>query len=527
MHRALRPFATLATSPKRKAELEGMDLARMNTGIEQARANLPLPRLMIQQGDEVPLDAKGSIKCPFCKKDSATLKQVGSRWWFKCFSTSCRSGTSEPKGAWDEVGYLMHKIGLKRNDAFKVYLKEAGVWQEERLAASIMPGQKRRKRQPAAEVDFVEEGNGKNEKDGTDGRNAQEPEGQLSAGADGGKAPPPPHDEMEPEPDPEPEPERKRSLLALREFYGRLMLTAEDEKAIQQKRGLPPEAIRAFGRRSSLRSNQGIIEEMIRKHGEEAAAEAGMCRIKDGRARPEPQLCGWGNTGRKDERGELVWGWVHPVLIPYLDSEGEVIAIRPHKGGSAGQPPRLFVARYLKPPVADGQSPTLPVKKTPAHCVVTEGEFKAMALFWVFQGDVAAAALPGISQAKNYRVMEELRAWLLYCCRPEKIVVAFDNEEKGDPRLPGFKADERKRYDAEIWASYLAIVLQRTFGAGAVARLPDGWRDKNGKADWDGHLAVHANAASPQEEAASRQTIRAEFSAVLMRAVPANEFRQG
>jgi hypothetical protein len=242
--------------------------------------------------------------------------------------------------------------------------------------------------------------------------------------------------------------------------------------------------------------------------------------IKDGRARPEPQLCGWGNTGKKDEKGDLIWGWVHPVLIPYLDSDGEVIAIRPHKGNVAGQPPRLYVARYLK-------GCELPQRKHPAHCVVTEGEFKSCALRWAFQGGVGVAALPGISQAKNYRVMEELKGWLLHHCRPEKIVVAFDNEEKGDPRLPGFKADERKRYDAEIWASYLAIVLQRTFGIGAVARLPDEWRDANGKADWDGKLALHANAASPQEDKARLPTIRAAFSAVLMKAVPAQEYRQG
>jgi hypothetical protein len=71
--------------------------------IEQARANLPLPRLMEQHGDAVPAAGsatKGSIVCPFCKKKSASLKELRGRWWFKCFRPDCPSRTSEPKGAW-------------------------------------------------------------------------------------------------------------------------------------------------------------------------------------------------------------------------------------------------------------------------------------------------------------------------------------------------------------------------------------------------------------------------------------------
>jgi hypothetical protein len=36
----------------------------------------------------------------------------------------------------------------------------------------------------------------------------------------------------------------------------------------------------------------------------------------------------------------------------------------------------------------------------------------------------------------------------------------------------------------------LAIVLKKEFGEALVARLPNEWRDKNGKADWDGRLGA-------------------------------------
>jgi hypothetical protein len=95
--------------------------------IEQARLNLPLVRLMQQHGDDVKM---GSIICPFCKKKSATLREVKGRQWFKCFNPSCESRTSEKRGTWDEVGYLGYKLSLNRKEAFTAYLKTAGVWRE-------------------------------------------------------------------------------------------------------------------------------------------------------------------------------------------------------------------------------------------------------------------------------------------------------------------------------------------------------------------------------------------------------------
>jgi hypothetical protein len=90
--------------------------------IEQARLKLPLERLMEQHGDFVKL-ARGTINCPFCEKKSASMKEMRGRQWFKCFRPECPSGTSEKKGAGDELGYLAFKTGLSREAAFGAYLK--------------------------------------------------------------------------------------------------------------------------------------------------------------------------------------------------------------------------------------------------------------------------------------------------------------------------------------------------------------------------------------------------------------------
>jgi len=207
---------------------------------------------------------------------------------------------------------------------------------------------------------------------------------------------------------------------------------------------------------------------------------------------------------------------------------GEVAAIRPHKGGLAGQPARLFVARWRKN--AEGRIQNVEFK--PAHCVVTEGEFKALALHWVFEGRAGVAALPGIQQGRNYTVLEELKEWLHDDCAPEKIVVAFDSEEKGDPKLPGFKPEKGKRFDAEVYARYLAIKLEQSFCAARVCHLPKSWRNANGKADWDGgplhpvRIRPFNSAGRAQDEQFKRQEVRARFSETLAGAMGTREFKQ-
>ncbi len=133
--------------------------------------------------------------------------------------------------------------------------------------------------------------------------------------------------------------------------------------------------------------------------------------------------------------------------------------------------------------------------------LITEGEFKCGG-FWQMQHwasePVGVAAIPGINMSKNVDVRMELDRWLKDV-GARKVVVVFDNEEKGDPNLPGFQADRKKRFDSEIWARYLAINLtEKNRVTGMVGKLQDDWRDAKGKADWDGVLAsmVHERKGS-------------------------------
>jgi hypothetical protein len=70
------------------------------------------------------------------------------------------------------------------------------------------------------------------------------------------------------------------------------------------------------------------------------------------------------------------------------------------------------------------------------------------------------------------------------------VIVAYDNEDKGTAGLPGYKAEKWKRHDSEKWARYLAKRLNRHGFPARAGMLPKDWQDANGKADWDGALAI-------------------------------------
>ena len=118
--------------------------------------------------------------------------------------------------------------------------------------------------------------------------------------------------------------------------------------------------------------------------------------------------------------------------------------------------------------------------------VVCEGEFKAIAIREILP-KVGACALPGINMSRHGGVQEQLLSWLEFV-GAKRVIVAFDNENKGDPRLASFKGDPGKRYDTQIWANFLGQLLASKGYETKVAWLPDDWRDEKGKADWDGAL---------------------------------------
>lgn len=357
----------------------------------------------------------------------------------------------------------------------------------------------------------------------------------------GGTAPPPPPPPVDP-PDDTPPP-----LKALRWFYTRLHLSDEDRRMLWEKRGLTPDTCFELGYRSNPKSNKQILEEMAQHFPVPVLVESGLWvegEKATAKPKPNPQFHGMSlvekrENGKKvkddDGKPKLEPVWNHPILIPYFDEEGELIHLRPHKGMMKDKPPQLYVVRRSKdarlvararPGATETEGP-----RTPTMLVVTEGEFKAAAL-WQVLGDAAEiASLPGITMAKP--LFGDIEEWVEDSgCR--RVAVIYDNEEKGDPDLPGYKVHEWKRYDSQVWARYLALMLTRAGYDGRVSVLPNEWRDENGKADWDGYLARIVKDAAGLKMGEPKAVVwerafgraRTQFLQVIEAARPVNELWQ-
>ena len=226
----------------------------------------------------------------------------------------------------------------------------------------------------------------------------------------------------------------------------------------------------------------------------------------------------------RDENGEVIREcvWNNPILIPYFNEAGELMHLRPHKGMMAGKSPHLYVVR-AKGHANGGEN----LQGNPKFALVTEGEFKAAALWQVF-GDVAEiGALPGITMAKP--LMGDLEDWL-ETTGVRQVVIGYDSEDKGDEKLPGYQREKHRRFDTHVWARYLARQLSRQGYEGKVCVLPDEWRDEKGKADWDGYLAVLVKRLGATDGSQAtwekvRDEIRSKFLPVIHSALYIGEFR--
>ena len=120
--------------------------------LDEARQRLPLKRFMEQRGRGPGNGNWKRYTCPYCHhKDGAGIFS-GDRGvdLFKCFHTSCPTGTSAEGGAWDQVKFLQYELGLHDwKEAAIAFMKEAGVWKEkESHAPSILPGARARRFPP-------------------------------------------------------------------------------------------------------------------------------------------------------------------------------------------------------------------------------------------------------------------------------------------------------------------------------------------------------------------------------------------
>jgi hypothetical protein len=459
---------------------------------------MPMTRVLEQYGHQPKNGKWKSFTCPFChKKSKAGIFAHEGVDMFKCQSTACPTGAR----AMEAVGYIAYVSGRSREDAFVDYLKLAGVWRERgqlrnETARTPEPpkGGTTNLRPPESDnlPDSQESSSREQPEDSNSGAETENvPQGErlrayLEVDAESESAQASPASSLPPATE---DGEASSSTIsdercreALCEFYGRLNLTEADELALFERRAISSKVSAALGFKSNSLENRGILQALAQQFPMAVLVEAGLWSRSEKGFKPNKQFYGWGLKGKnveikKDEDEE--WGWTQPILIPYFNEDGDLFYLRPHKGGVKGQPAHLYVPRPA------GQ----PDERKRRGVLITEGEFKAAAALAFLPEGWGVCSLPGIQMAKNYFINAELEDWL-ESVWAKQVVIVYDNEEKGDPALPGYKENPAKRHDPKIWARVLAYRLhERLHLRTQIAMLPDELRDERGKADWDGCLA--------------------------------------
>ena len=231
-------------------------------------------------------------------------------------------------------------------------------------------------------------------------------------------------------------------------FHDRIGLSDAHIAELRSKRGFSDETISKLQFKSSRKENRAVLEEMLKTYPGRLLEKVGLAKHGPDGFYPEGrQYCGKGRTNRKDEKGEHIWDWIEPVLIPYFDEAGEIVAIRPHKGNpkkpegtddydESWRGLQIYCPLLLRLTAIDESDKLV---------VLTEGEFKAAALM---QAGIPALAFPGIHSMRNYRFRNDVVS-LLQRFEVRNIVIVFDNETKDDPNfLDKYKPDPWDRYDA-------------------------------------------------------------------------------
>jgi len=537
--------------------------------------------------------------------------EAGARHWFRCANAGCASrqklrGDTELRERLDEVALVQLLHGLSRNEAFASYLQMAGKGGPRSLPSSTLPGAPKRRPKPPQEKPAAAQtlshpapgavpespaGPGSatppfavppDSSAGTSPTQAGLPgdavggeplsperltarrddphilhitaeEIAASAPKDPAAAPP---SAATPTTVPAPVPaaavvnEEDLPLHALREFYAGLDWRDSDRDRTFSKRALCASVQRLFGLRSGRRGNEALLVALADKYPVGALEKAGLwVKVRSGEIRdrrravtvregcqPNAQFFGLRLGSEKDAAGKRRFEWApegeEPVLIPYFDWTGHAL----HEEESE---PAADAGRVAK------------VAELVRRAIITEGEFKAMALWQVFClgtrwlradsweppvdklvalrphkggskgvasrffttpafGGCAVGAVPGVTFAKRdldasktggYAVRVALEGWLK-TLGVREATIAYDLEEKRDPvRFPGafkatFDGDPMRGHAALVWGLYLGRELEKrgleisywNLPCGYASGEPD-WRDENGKADFDGALA--------------------------------------
>lgn len=232
-----------------------------------------------------------------------------------------------------------------------------------------------------------------------------------------------------------------------------LSLLTSDRKKMQE-RGFPDEVIDKKRWRSCHPQNAPLVLRLREKYTEAQLTLANLLV-------PHPK------TKELRVNSQLL---TENILIPYIDSQNNVIKVRPHKMGFSGELARVYrTAKSFDTPTE--------------YCIVAESEFKADAaeLF-----GYPAVGIPGINAMSGVNLDHFIAE--LKTMQATHYVICFDNEVKDNPEFSRYKSDWHKRYDTIIWAY---VMSQKMINAGLptrIATLPAAWMI-DGKIDIDSALA--------------------------------------
>lgn len=238
------------------------------------------------------------------------------------------------------------------------------------------------------------------------------------------------------------------------DYINSLQLLPEDREELKKKRGFTDETIDKYKLKSLIPEDQErIINDIVIRHGEEEVRKAGLI----------------------DKSGNIAYALTkRNILIPYLDKDGKCIYLRAHKNGLPDIQTQLYCPYLMQ------------VDKKSSKIVLTEGEFKALALR---QLNITGLGLQGISTWTGNKFQELVRS--LRELKSDKqdfeVVILFDTEDKNNPEHPKYQECKDKpfsKYPNEFWAYILCYKLYKEGFICKIATLPADWMVA-GKIDLD------------------------------------------
>lgn len=435
----------------------------------KAHPNARLPRylsavLNVQMKSGEEKDKITLTHCPLCQgKDcSALLKQGDGTHIFKCFHASCSSGAV----AMGIEKFIEHHQGCD--------------WKQARRSLHELTG--------------------------IPDPYQQQPQAERPASKRREPAPPPPEEPQEEIPAPVliTIPDLGRNIYE--QAWAMLSLSEEHRAELRQKRGFDDAWITALGIRTSCRANREKLETLLDAVPPNDLLRSGIA-VRDKRTwklRIAESLCG--RIYREDpETRQGQWMDYENIIIPYIDDEGRIVGLRPHKRGLTNGDFREDTAsefyekehNNLRIIYGDCFLSGRP-EKHEHRCVICEGELKAAALRRCGIPAIGFQGIHFLRQNKETRQAIRDVVALLRRHKIREVIVVFDNEDKSHKK-------PTERYEAELYARYTALILEDEGFKSLFGMLPDEWREGGekqpdgriikSKADWDGRMAWHLRRA--------------------------------